>query len=396
MANVTQTGSTPLVAGQQSYVIAFPVAFSVAPTFIPTVNMPNDSGEVFEASADLSTLTADGVTVWLSGVPSAASAGGTISWVAVGAAGVLPPTPSDDFTGITTIQLFNRIGRRARGGDFTKLSMNEKQDVMEAANAALQRLYNALPTYFKEQTQGFVLPAPLAITSIGVTRFGKFITGYTFTSAQFGQTVVLEGDGGWNQIIGENELLNPYMGETGTVDGTIYGNAIHSDTYPLDRIIGNPQYANQSIAPFANYNINGVGNNGSLTSWYWNQNIGIPQAWWPQVFGNSQGKKPIMVLRFGPAPNQAYAINVRMGFWPKRLTLADYAANSQLTVPDQFIEKSLIPMCLEEFMSSPAFQYNNNDGAIILKRGQEGEQFAKLQLGQIGAPSNKCFTPVGY
>src|SRR6478736_5900977 len=99
MANVTQTGSIALVAGQQSYVIAFPIAFGNTPTFLPTVNMPNDSGEVFEASPDISTLGINGVTVWLSGVPSSASAGGTISWLAIGASGVLPPPADSEFTG---------------------------------------------------------------------------------------------------------------------------------------------------------------------------------------------------------------------------------------------------------------------------------------------------------
>lgn len=295
---------------------------------------------------------------------------------------------------ITTIDLCNRIGRRARGGDFTKLSMNEQQDILEAANAALQRLYNALPTYFKEQTQGFVLPAPLAISGVGVTQYSKTVTGVTFTDAQFGQTVVLDGDPGWNQIIGEDELLNPYMGSTGTVSGTVYGNAIHSTTFPLDRIIGNPQFANQNLFPVATFNIaqaNGYG----TSPWLWFGQIGLPQVWWPQVFGNSQGNSPIMVLRFSPAPDQAYAVNVRIGFWPKRLTLTDYDENSALPVPDQFIEKSLIPMAIEEFMASPTFQ-SRNDEAQVIARGQQGERFARNQLGQIGSPNNRIGTPIGF
>lgn len=294
---------------------------------------------------------------------------------------------------IRTVQLFNRIGRRARGGDFTKLSMNEQQDILEAANAALQRLYNALPTYFKEQTQGFVLPAPLTITSVGVTQYSKTVTGYTFTDAQFGQSVVLEGDSAWNQIIGTDSLLNPYMGSTGTVGGIIYGNAVYSSTYPLDRIIGNPQFANQNLLPLSAFSIGAA--NAAGNSWLWQQQVGVPNVWWPQVFGNSQGNRPIMVLKFAPAPSQAYAINVRIGFWPKRLTLTDYDNNSAIPVPDQFVEPSLIPMAIQEFQVSPAWQ-ERNDGALIDARGNAGEAFARNQLGQIGVPSNRVFTPIGF
>lgn len=295
---------------------------------------------------------------------------------------------------ITVPELFHRIGRRARGGDFTRLSMTEQTDLMEAANTALQRLYNALPTYFKEQTQGFVLPAPLAISGVGVTQFSKTVTGITFTAAQFGQTVVLDGDAGWNQIIGTDELLNPYMGSTGTVAGTIYGNAIYSETFPLDRIIGNPQFVLPQNGPLWGNAI--VRANSDATGWWWySQNIGVPQLWWPQVFGNSQGNAPIMVLRFAPAPSSAMAVNVRIGFWPKRITLADYDAATDLVVPDQFIEASLIPMCLQAFMSSPAWQVRGDESVVELK-GDKGELFARNQPGQIGAPSNKIFTPIGF
>ena len=80
-SNIEQKGNVSLSAGTQSYAITFSPAFSKAPTsFIAQVQMPGSSGEIFAVSPDLSTLTANGVTVWLSGVPTAASAGGVINW----------------------------------------------------------------------------------------------------------------------------------------------------------------------------------------------------------------------------------------------------------------------------------------------------------------------------
>ncbi len=392
--NATQTGSVALVVGQQFYDIVFPTTFGAEPSYFgPSLEMPDDNGEIFDVS--YAELTAVGVRVWLSGVPSASSAGGYIKWLAVGESGVLPPEPSTTpFTGIRVVDLCNRIGRRARGGDFTKLALNGQQDIITAINASLARLYDALPTYFKEQTQGFVLPAPLTITGVGVTQYSKFVTGVTFTEAQFGQTVVLEGDGTWNQIIGGNELLVPYMGPTSTVQGTVYGNALHSTTYPLDRVIGNPMFANQNLFPLANFTM--ANNNGLQSNWVWQNQVGLPQTWWPQVFGNSQGKRPIMVLRFAPAPAQAFAMTVRIAFWAKRITMADYDANSELTVPDQFIEKVLIPMSQAEFMVSPDYNNDLKDADLIIKRADDGEKFARLQYGQIASPSNRVFTPIGY
>ena len=76
-------GTVALVAGTQSYAITFGAGFSVAPTFLSgSVQMVNSSGEVFDVAFDLSSLTASGVTAWLSGVPTAASTGGYINWAA--------------------------------------------------------------------------------------------------------------------------------------------------------------------------------------------------------------------------------------------------------------------------------------------------------------------------
>ncbi len=103
----------------------------------------------------------------------------------------------------------------------------------------------------------------------------------------------------------------------------------------------------------------------------------------------------MLVLRFAPAPSQAFAVNVRLAFWPKRVTLADYDASTELCVPDEFIENSLIPMCLQAFMSSPAWQIKG-DETMIDTRGEKGELFAKNQPGQIGSPNNRVYTPIGY
>lgn len=82
-ADVQQAGTVDLVAGTQSYAIAFSPAFASVPSFVGAqVQMPSDSGDVLFAAVDLSTLTASGVTVWLNGVPTPASTGGKINWIA--------------------------------------------------------------------------------------------------------------------------------------------------------------------------------------------------------------------------------------------------------------------------------------------------------------------------
>lgn len=381
-------GNKALVDGQQSYAITFSPPYLQAPTsFLPSVQMPGSSGEVFTASADLSTLTTTGVTVWLSGIPTAASTGGYINWRAEG----VPTGPSNQ-VGMTVPQLFHRMARRTRGGDFTRLSMTEQTDLAEAANAALQRLYQLLPNYFKELTEGFVLRAPTAITGVAVTQHSKTVTIGTFTRAQIGSTVQLDGDPQYNQIIGTETLLSPYMGPTGIVAGTVYGDAIYSDIYPLERIIGNPQFPNNGAWPFGPITkIGGI----EQSAWYYQNSIGAPRVWWTQTLGNSQGNSPMVIIKLAPLPDIAYPVNVRLSFWPKRLTLSDYQDASTLVVPPQFLETALIPLALEALMSSPIWVMRGDEDRVW-QNAREAEKFIRSQAQQIGAPNNRVFTPYGY
>lgn len=294
---------------------------------------------------------------------------------------------------ITTVQLFHRLARRARGGDYTKLSMTEQGDLAEAANTALQTLYGLLPTVYKERVNALLLPAPLTI-SVAVTAQSNVVADATFNSTQLGRSVVLDGDPNCNQVLATNRLLNPYMGTSGTVSGTVYGDAAYSAEYPFDRVIGNPRLPSQGNAmPLYQFlvPINQTFNWG----WGFQPTTGYPQYWGTQALGYSQGEEPVQVIRVTPAPSAAMVIDVRMSYWPKRLTLANYDENSRVPVPDQFIETALIPLGLRALMSSPIWVPTKTD-ATIEQRAVEAEQFIRNQPGQIGTTSNMSFTPVGF
>lgn len=296
---------------------------------------------------------------------------------------------------ISLVEVCARLGRRTRAGDFSSLNFTEQADMLAAINAALQRTFNVLPIYFKEKTVGVLLPAPLAIASIDVVQYSKDITGYAFTSEQIGQTVQLGSDPQWNQIVAPQSLLNPYMGISANVTGTIYGNATYSTETPFDHIIGNPQFADQTLAGLFPINM-AVQNGGQNMDWIYQQNIGRPTAWWTQVMGGSQGQSPLMVMRFAPAPDTAYAIKVRIGVWPHRLLINDYNSNTALVVPEQFIEPAFIKMCMQEFSSSPACNADPETKKQMIIDGKEGELYLKNQVQVIGVPMNRQGTPRGY
>jgi hypothetical protein len=297
---------------------------------------------------------------------------------------------------MTTVELISRVARRARsGGDFTKLSMLERMDVLSAINGAIQEVYELLPVYLKEQTLGFTLPAQVTVPALGVTNGSKVVTGYAFTADQIGRSILIEGDGVVNQLLGNGtnlSLLNDYQGQTGTVGATIYGDTCYTTGVPFDRIVGNPEYGDQRQWPIMRRT-----GNPSDYQFFGLLQVGRPMYWWVQNMGNSQGNVPILVMKFFPMPDTAYTVKVRIAFWARRLVLADYDDASTITVLDQFLESALIPLALRQFMLSPAWErLGPQADQDVRDSAARAEVFLRKQPGQVGAPANQVGTPFGY
>lgn len=291
------------------------------------------------------------------------------------------------------VELIHRVARRARTGDFTQLNLAEKGDVLQSANGALQEVYQLLPIYFKQMTLGFLLPGP-ADVSCQCTQYSTALGNSPFTESQIGNTVIIEGDEAWNQIVGVNELQNPYMGTTGTQTATVYGDSIFSTRYPLDRIVNNPRFADQSQLAIVRRDLMNAS-----APYYGNlsPSFGRPNQWCVQPGGNSQRVDHTIYIRFFPLPDEAYSITVDIAYWPQRILLEDYVfSNIELTVPDQFLETCLVPLALRNLMTTPAFASNGPNDALILDAAIRAEAFLRNQVGQVGAPSNCVLTPIGF
>lgn len=79
-AKTQQMGQEPLVAGQQSYDIVFTATMDEAPKVYAQVMMTDGTGELFFAVTQRDMITATGLRIWLSGVPSVSA--GFIQWKA--------------------------------------------------------------------------------------------------------------------------------------------------------------------------------------------------------------------------------------------------------------------------------------------------------------------------
>lgn len=72
-ANTYQIGYVDLVAGTQSYTVAFTTTMLAIPKIDLQHFMVDDNGEIFFASVALDSVTTTGFKFWLNGVPSVSS-----------------------------------------------------------------------------------------------------------------------------------------------------------------------------------------------------------------------------------------------------------------------------------------------------------------------------------
>lgn len=293
---------------------------------------------------------------------------------------------------MTIIQYMAKIARAAKNPDVASMSFDERQDVLDAANAATNDLYEKSPTFLREITEGFMFAAPTTIP-LNVT-FGSTSVGQgTFAESMLGCSIVIPGDPGWNQIQSDGTLQNPYVGPTASaVVATVYGDAVFSTRYPFDRILSNPQYADRRFASMLSRGLSRISDNGERR--IFENAVGRPRYWWVQQLGVSQGNQPSLVIRVSPAPDQAYAIKIRMAYWAKRMYPSDYDAGTVVTIPDNLLESVLVPIAKRFLITTPTFNKEMKDD--VLDAAQRADASAAKQNPQPAQQPVFLGTPPTY
>ena len=235
-------------------------------------------------------------------------------------------------------------------------------DALVAVNGAWQEISAAGPASLTEQSCSDVLRPPTQV-SVAVTQYSAAVTvtGWQTWMAQC--TARVGGDGTDNRFLSSTALLSPYLGTSGTVQATVYGDALAMDSRflniiepftadgrPLGIAADESQVLSGSQAQWqdgSDYVTQAVG--------YLNQKpVATPNVVFPDsVWDSSKAYLPIY-LRFSPMPDRAYAVRFRAKLKPLVFTTADIGdattvANS--TIPADWVESILLPVALQKWMA---------------------------------------------
>lgn len=285
------------------------------------------------------------------------------------------------------VSLANRLSRDFSSDSFGELSADARLHMLDAINAALQRLNALSSPDSKKSMSSIMLPAPLHI-SIGVTNGSEQITGYTFTNEQLYRTIRIDGDGIDNQIVSPDGLMHPYAGQTGTVAAVIYADA-QVIPEPYSELISDPRdISDRKQLEQASHEPDFQRRS---------KQIGRPMCYWVESNARNQNPPAPAIIRFHPMPSAMFRYEAWFTLAPARMNFTDLLSEeADVPLRDEEIESYMIPLA-RKFMTSSKFWRDKEEKANARSEANDAEQaFSLLSQKTVATPNNRVRTRPGY
>jgi len=286
-----------------------------------------------------------------------------------------------------SIAFGNRLARDFNTKSFTELDADARLEILDAINGGLQLLHSLASPDSKITTGSIYIAAP-EIVSIGVTQGSAEITGYEFTEDQLYCTIRLDGDGIDNQIVGEDELLHPYAGTTGTVSATIYHDAT-TVPEPYDEMVGNPRIVEtgRELLPFI-----------PALDPRLRRKTGEPRFYCVESNARNQNPPAPSVIRTDSLPSSAYRLSAKFTLAPGMVSFADLLTSDSSTLPlrDEHVETYLLPVCRKILATSDRWKNADSRSAVKDAGEDAARRYELLVPRTLSTPRNIARTKPGF
>lgn len=288
---------------------------------------------------------------------------------------------------MNSISFASRLLRDLKERDLASITADTRLTVLDAINGSLQKIHSLSPHIHKETTGSIFLAAPSTI-SIGVTNGSVEVTGYAFTDEQRYCTIRVDGDPVDNQIMAGAELLHPYMGSTGTVNATIYYDAVQMPE-PYEELIGDPRsITNNKI-------VTKLTDLGLLK--YGTKALGTPERYWVEANALIQVPDSPAVIRFDMLPSQAMRYQARFTLAPSRIKLTDLTAPGvKLPIREEHVELYLLPIARGILADSEMWRDPETRASAKNEAGAAEAKYESLTISTLATPQNRSGTKFGF
>ncbi|MBK1883659.1 hypothetical protein JIN85_14655 [Luteolibacter pohnpeiensis] len=286
------------------------------------------------------------------------------------------------------IALAQKLIRDLKEKSLSQLSADSRLELVDAINAAIQRLHELSPDHTKKTNGSLSLSAPVS-AMLEVTNGSRSFTGYTIIGDELFCTIRISGDPIDNQITGDGNLLHPYNGPSGTVEAVIFGDASALPA-TLMEVISDPL-----IIETGDY----LKLSNPMARDYRSPNRAICRPCRFRIEGNALNNNPASpaIFRTDSLPDQAYRLEFEAKLSPLRVGFEDIVTpGDELPFRTEHIESFLLPLARAELTSSSLWR-DKDLIATTLRRAEEAEfRFINSSIHSLATPSNRVGTPRGF
>lgn len=291
---------------------------------------------------------------------------------------------------MTSVELAIRLVRDLDVENLTLLSSDGRLDLVTAINSALQRHHGLSPDHLKITQASVRLNAPETIT-IGVTNGSANFTGWTPTQDQLYASLRIDGDTNLDhRAVSETELLDEYLGLTGTQSATLYYDVVNF-YQPIEAMASQPRL--DVDGRFLTHNQDHPMWTGSDQN---RKTIGRPHYYKIEKNAVNNGSEVMFSLRVDNLPDQDYRLRMDVRMAPTKIAFDDLVTPVDLPIRDDQVESVLLPIARNELTISELWKNKDKIGRVK-ERAEKAERFfANLSTKHTAPNYNKVGTPTAW
>lgn len=290
---------------------------------------------------------------------------------------------------MTSVELAQRLVKDFDEKDLSLVTMDTKISLVDAMNSGIQRYYAKCAPYLRVVPSSVYVKDPVSV-SVSVTKGESTFTGWTPTNDELYCTITIDGDAIRHQIVGVGELMDTYLGESGTKNATVYYDAIPIFE-PIIRVTTNPVIIEdrREIYPVER-------NQARSGQRFATRSMGKPSFYTVEYNARADLSTATLVLRLDTLPTSAFRLAFDVEMAAETITLNHLLNPINLPVRDDHVTSYLMPMIRDHMTTSSMWRSKDTKSDIQAKAQRAEIELENLTLRNPTPQFNRVGTPVGF
>lgn len=304
---------------------------------------------------------------------------------------------------MTTAELAQQISRHTSVKDLSSETPAVAQEFIRAINAAVQKFYRIAPAKWMRTEVSHLVPTPSTV-SAQVTADSVSLSNAPFTAAMRGCSVLIDGDPSYNEVVSTDQLLNPFLGTTGTKVATVYYDSVTITDFKVQKIVTDPEiretgvrltrveqfdsasFRRQYHAVYAG--AGGLRSVGSYPEYYRVQYVGMSNA--------AAANDAVVQLRLAPMPTTKHVLNFQADIRPGSFALSTLEIPATIPVDDSLAFSTIVPLAEAEMTKSSVWTGDPGMTTRIENAGARAEADIRNLDSEFARPRRRVVTRRGW